>query len=155
MLSYGNLVIPINKVVIPSEARNMFLVFCTHQKRGSTSATSPIQSTASTPTHCSSPPLPRVTGNQTSSSRPPLDPQNAYSAKHTPPLPQFPSKPNHASSQSQSPASSATPESTLPLRFAGLSNLFLPVTHQTKIPLAPAHFPRQTLSGYAKSPYRN
>src|SRR5271155_4702403 len=141
-----------NKTVIPSEARDLLMVFYTHQKRARTSSTSPTQSTASIPAHCSSPPRPRASGNRTSSSRRPLDPQNAYSAKHSSPPPQFPSKPNHASSQSQSPAASAIPESTLPHRFAGLSNSFLQAAHQTKIPLAPAHSPRQTLSGYAESP---
>src|SRR5580704_690584 len=118
-------------------------------------ATSPTRSTASIPARCSSPPLPRATGNQIASFRRPPDPQNAYSAKHSPLPAQFPSTPNHASSQSQSHAASATPESILPPQFAGLSNSSPQAIHRTKTPGAQFHSPRQTLSGYAKSPYKN
>src|SRR5271167_616674 len=116
---------------------------------------SPTQSTASIPARCFSPPLPRATCNQTASSRPPPDPRNACSAKHSQPQPRFPSKPNHALSQSQSPAASAAPGSIPPLQSCDPLNSYLPATHRTKTPLAQLHSLRQTLSVYAKSPYKS
>src|ERR1700722_2565199 len=113
--------------------------------------TSPTQSTASMPAHYSSRPLPRATCSQISSSRPRSDPRSAYSAKHCPPSRQFPSRPNHAWSQSQSPAASTTPESDLPPQSSGRSNSSPPAIHQTKTPLALLHSLRQTPSEYAKS----